>query len=192
MPSGRGFLRGLGRVLLGIGIAVGIFVAFASVMRLQHVSLPAVTGESAVGRTEIALTDAGRSDPFAADGRSRELAVWIWYPAVAGSSQQAAPYLPPAWAPLVGGTAGNAMDAIRRDAGQHPSPNAGVIEAAFAGALGIRLGGRNVYHGVAEDRGTLGNGRTVAVSDIARASRLAAAVSLSALAIAVLIRGLRP
>jgi adenosylcobinamide-phosphate synthase len=97
-----------------------------------------------------------------------------------------------AWAPLVGGTAGNAMDAIRRDAGQHPSPNAGVIEAAFAGALDVRLGGRNVYHGVAEDRGTLGNGRTVAVSDIARASRLAAAVSLSALAIAVLIRGLRP
>jgi adenosylcobinamide-phosphate synthase len=97
-----------------------------------------------------------------------------------------------AWAPLVGGTARNAIDAIRRDAGQHPSPNAGVIEAAFAGALDVRLGGQNVYHGVAENRGTLGNGRTVAVSDIARASRLAAAVSLSALAIAVLIRGLRP
>src|SRR5215207_6089365 len=73
------------------------------------------------------------------------------------------------WAPLIGGTAGKAIDVVRRDAGQHPSPNAGVIEAAFAGALGVRLGGRNVYHGVAEDRGTLGNGRTVAVSDIARA-----------------------
>ena len=100
-PSGRGILRGLGRVLLGIVIAVAIFVAFASVMRLQHVSLPAVTGGSAVGRTEIALNDTGRSDPFATDGRSRELAVWIWYPAVAGSSQAGAPYVPSAWAPLV-------------------------------------------------------------------------------------------
>ncbi len=100
-PSWRGLLRGLGRVLLGIVIAVGIFVAFASVMRLQHVSLPAVTGGSAVGRTEIALNDTGRTDPFATDGRSRDLAVWIWYPSVAGSSQAAAPYLPSAWAPLV-------------------------------------------------------------------------------------------
>jgi adenosylcobinamide-phosphate synthase len=96
-----------------------------------------------------------------------------------------------AWAPLVGGTAGNAMAVVRRDAGQHPSPNAGVVEAAFAGALDVRLGGQNAYHGTVEDRGLLGNGRTVAVADIARASRLAAAVSMSALAVAVLVRGLR-
>jgi dienelactone hydrolase len=100
-PSGRGFLRGLGRVLLGVVIAVAIFVAVASVMRLQHASLPAVTGGSAVGRTEIALTDTLRTDPFATDGRSRELAVWIWYPAVAGPSDAAAPYVPAAWGPLV-------------------------------------------------------------------------------------------
>ena len=100
-PSGRGFLRGLGRVLLGIVIAVAMFVVFASVMRLQHVSLPAVTGASAVGRTEIALNDTGRTDPFATDGRSRELAIWIWYPAVAGSPEAAAPYVPDAWAPLL-------------------------------------------------------------------------------------------
>jgi adenosylcobinamide-phosphate synthase len=97
-----------------------------------------------------------------------------------------------AWAPLVGGTAGNAIDVLRRDAGRHPSPNAGVVEAAFAGALDVRLGGRNAYHGTVEDRGVLGNGRPVTVSDIARADRLAAAVSLSALAVAVLVRGWRP
>ena len=36
-----------------------------------------------------------------------------------------------AWAPLVGGTAGKAIDVVRRDAGRHPSPNAGVVEAAL-------------------------------------------------------------
>ena len=97
-----------------------------------------------------------------------------------------------AWAPLVGGTAGNAIDVVRRDAGRHPSANAGVVEAAFAGALDIQLGGQNAYHGTVEDRGVLGNGRPVTVADIDRADRLAAAVSLSALVVAVLVRGWRP
>ena len=97
-----------------------------------------------------------------------------------------------AWAPLVGGTPGNAIDVVRSDAGRHPSPNAGVVEAAFAGALDIRLGGQNAYHGAVEDRGVLGNGRPVTVADIYRADRLAAAVSLSALVVAVLVRGWRP
>jgi adenosylcobinamide-phosphate synthase len=97
-----------------------------------------------------------------------------------------------AWAPLVGGTAQSALAVVRRDAGRHPSPNAGVVEAAFAGALDVQLGGQNAYQGTVEDRGVLGSGRPVAVADIARASRLAAAVSASALAVAVLVRGLRP
>jgi adenosylcobinamide-phosphate synthase len=96
-----------------------------------------------------------------------------------------------AWAPVIGGTAGKAIGVVRRDAGQHPSPNAGVVEAAFAGALDVCLGGRNVYHGTIEDRGTLGDGRAVQVADIARASRLVNAVSLSAVIIAVLLRGWR-
>ena len=80
-------------------------------------------------------------------------------------------------APLVGGSPAAALRAMRRDAGQHPSPNAGVVEAAFAGALGIRLGGRNVYEGRVEERGVLGDGRAIAVADIARANRLASIVS---------------
>jgi adenosylcobinamide-phosphate synthase len=96
-----------------------------------------------------------------------------------------------AWAPLVGGIPRKAIGAVRRDAGQHPSPNAGIVEAAFAGALDVRLGGRNVYHGTVEDRGVLGDGRTVQVADIARASRLANAVSLSTVIMAVLLRGWR-
>jgi adenosylcobinamide-phosphate synthase len=94
-------------------------------------------------------------------------------------------------APLVGGSAATAWRAVRRDAGQHPSPNAGVVEAAFAGALGVRLGGRNVYQGRIEDRGILGEGRPVAVGDIARANRLARVVSALALALALLSRLVR-
>jgi adenosylcobinamide-phosphate synthase len=44
-----------------------------------------------------------------------------------------------------------------RDARHHPSPNSGWPEAAMAGALGVQLGGRNVYGGVAEMRPILGD-----------------------------------
>jgi adenosylcobinamide-phosphate synthase len=90
-------------------------------------------------------------------------------------------------APLVGGHPRDAVDPVRRDAHRHPSPNGGVAEAAFAGALGVRLGGVNVYDGVPEDRGTLGTGREPAVADIARASRLTSAVGGGALAVAVAV-----
>ncbi len=95
------------------------------------------------------------------------------------------------WAPVADGTADDTIRVVRRDAGQHPSPNAGVIEAAFAGALDVRLGGSNLYHGAVEDRGILGDGRTAQVADIARASRLANAVCITALIMAVAIRGWR-
>ena len=96
-----------------------------------------------------------------------------------------------AMAPLVGGTSRPALWAMVRDAGRHPSPNAGVVEAAFAGALGVQLGGRNVYSGEPEDRGLLGDGRPVRIDDVTRAVRLADAVGIGALIVAVLIRALR-
>lgn len=61
---------------------------------------------------------------------------------------------------------------IRRDARAHPSPNGGVIEAAYAAALGVGLGGSNRYGSVVEDRGSLGAGRKPRVDDIAAAIRL--------------------
>jgi len=68
--------------------------------------------------------------------------------------------------------------AIRTQAVDHPSPNAGVGEAAFAAALGVRLGGMSRYGGRVENRPALGTGRPPAAADIPRAVRLSADVSL--------------
>ncbi len=63
-------------------------------------------------------------------------------------------------------------ETIQRDARQHPSPNGGVIEAAYAAALGVKLGGVNRYGDEAEDRGTLGDGRAPMAADIRAAVAL--------------------
>jgi adenosylcobinamide-phosphate synthase len=76
---------------------------------------------------------------------------------------------------------------VRRDGGHHPSPNAGRCEAAFAAALGVRLGGTNVYGGVAETRPGLGEGRAPDPEDIRHAIVLSRAVTVCATALAVLI-----
>jgi adenosylcobinamide-phosphate synthase len=96
-----------------------------------------------------------------------------------------------ALAPVVDGRPQSAWRAWRRDGAKHPSPNAGPVEAAFAGALGRTLGGRLSYAGRVEDRPLLGDGPAPTVADIARAARLSAAVSLAAGAAAVAVRGLR-
>lgn len=41
-------------------------------------------------------------------------------------------------------------------ASRHPSPNSGIPESAVAGALGVELGGRNVYGGLVSERAKLG------------------------------------
>jgi adenosylcobinamide-phosphate synthase len=68
---------------------------------------------------------------------------------------------------------------VRRDAMAHPSPNAGVAEAAFAGALGLRLGGSNRYGGELDVRPFLGVGRPAEPADIARAVTLARRVTVA-------------
>lgn len=90
-----------------------------------------------------------------------------------------------ACAPLVGGSPVGAWRAWRRDAAKHPSPNAGVAEASFAGALGIRLGGPTQYAHELEVRPTLGDGRVPEVDDLARAVRLSRAVQVLATVVAV-------
>jgi adenosylcobinamide-phosphate synthase len=56
-----------------------------------------------------------------------------------------------------GGRAGQCLWIGLRDGHKHPSPNAGMAEAAMAGALGVRLGGKNTYDGVEEVRPYLGD-----------------------------------
>lgn len=81
--------------------------------------------------------------------------------------------------------AGQAWQAWRRDASRHPSPNAGVVEASFAGALDVRLGGTNRYYGNrTEHRAVMGDGRAAEPADIPRAAGLAHRVGLGAALVA--------
>ncbi|WP_151526655.1 CobD/CbiB family cobalamin biosynthesis protein [Serinicoccus kebangsaanensis] len=67
---------------------------------------------------------------------------------------------------------GHVLSTVRRDAPAHPSPNAGVAEAAVAGVLGVGLGGPLRYAGRREERPRLGEGPRPTPDDIARARRL--------------------
>ena len=89
-----------------------------------------------------------------------------------------------ACAALVGGSPAGALRAWRRDAARHPSPNAGVAESAFAGALGVRLGGPTPYaHGV-EMRPELGDGPAPGCGDLRRGVRLSMIVQGAAAVLA--------
>jgi adenosylcobinamide-phosphate synthase len=89
-------------------------------------------------------------------------------------------------AALAGPSPSGALRAWRTDARRHPSPNAGPVEAAFAGALGVRLGGTLSYGGRTEHRPVLNSpGRDVRTDDIAAAVRLSRRVG----ALALLVTG---
>ncbi len=69
-----------------------------------------------------------------------------------------------------GASPGQAWATARRDAQKHESPNAGWPEAAFAGALGFKLGGPRSYDGELVDLPAFGDGRAgLGPSDILRA-----------------------
>ncbi|MEQ6027095.1 cobalamin biosynthesis protein [Streptomyces sp. NPDC048405] len=89
---------------------------------------------------------------------------------------------------VAGGDPRGAVRAWRADAARHPSPNAGPVEASFAGALGVRLGGTLSYGGRIEHRPVLNGaaGRAVRASgtgDIDRAVRLSRRVGWLALGV---------
>jgi adenosylcobinamide-phosphate synthase len=81
------------------------------------------------------------------------------------------------------GRAAAVLRAVRDDAPAHPSPNAGVAEAAFAGALGLELGGVVRYGSRVEERPRLGEGPRPCAGDIRRAVSLADRVELLVVAL---------
>jgi len=94
-------------------------------------------------------------------------------------------------APRAGGDRRAAITVWRRDHADHPSPNAGHCEAAMAGALGVRLGGCNVYSGRTEVRPFLGGGRRPDAADVRRAVHLSTAVGTVAAGLAVAVAARR-
>lgn len=86
---------------------------------------------------------------------------------------------------VVSGAPNAAWRAWRRDASAHPSPNAGVAEASFAGALGVQLGGATQYAHRLEMRPTLGDGPAPKAGDLRRGVRLSQAVQAGAMVLAV-------
>lgn len=70
------------------------------------------------------------------------------------------------------GRAGEVFRVVGRDAPAHPSPNAGVAEAAVAAALAVQLGGPLRYGDRIDVRPRLGDGPRPAPADIGRAIRL--------------------
>jgi adenosylcobinamide-phosphate synthase len=96
-----------------------------------------------------------------------------------------------ACSPVVGGSPRETWRTMRADGAAHPSPNAGRIEAAFAGALGVRLGGLLTYSGIAQLRPKLGAGGAPGSLDVHRATRLSWAVGASAAVLCAAVRAAR-
>ncbi|MCE2525653.1 MAG: cobalamin biosynthesis protein CobD [Acidimicrobiia bacterium] len=79
--------------------------------------------------------------------------------------------------------AGSVLSAVRRHAPAHPSPNAGVAEAALAAALGRQLGGPLRYGPNLENRPLLGTGPRPTPLDVAAAVKIADRVERALLAV---------
>jgi adenosylcobinamide-phosphate synthase len=90
-------------------------------------------------------------------------------------------------APVAGGSPGRSLAAWRNDAARHPSPNAGVVEATFAGALDVGLGGPTQYSHGLEVRPALGDGGPPGVADLRRSVVLSRTVTALAMVVAVTV-----
>jgi adenosylcobinamide-phosphate synthase len=78
---------------------------------------------------------------------------------------------------------------MRRDAGKMKSPNAGYPEAAAAGALGVQLGGANIYFGQVVEKPTLGDAqKPITIETYTHMIRLMYLSSLVASLVAISVR----
>ncbi len=125
---------------------------------------PAVLGYRAVNTMDAMVGH--RNERYASFGwaaaRADDLAGWVPARVTAVLVAVARPRSAPA-----------IVRAVLSAAPAHPSPNAGVAEAAFAAALGLRLGGTVRYgEGSAQERPALHDGRPARPRDIAAAIKL--------------------
>ena len=89
---------------------------------------------------------------------------------------------------LVGLDANRAWSVFKRDRYNHTSPNSAHAEAACAGAMGVQLGGANVYFGKVVDKPTIGDAtRSIQADDIVQANKLMYATAALGLGAAMLI-----
>jgi adenosylcobinamide-phosphate synthase len=88
---------------------------------------------------------------------------------------------------------GSSLHTWYRDRGKHKSPNAGQPESAMAGALRVRLGGENTYHGEPIVAPLLGaEFEPPKTRHVMQALRLVTAVSLLGAAVAIAVRSIWP
>ena len=81
----------------------------------------------------------------------------------------------------------NSWRVFWRDRKKHPSPNSAHVEAAFAGALNVRLGGVSTYSGVPSHKEYLGDAnRPLEIDTIRRAQLLMFATSAMFLALGLI------
>lgn len=108
----------------------------------------------------------------------------------------AANYLParlsglliPAAALLCGKNMVRSFKIMLRDRRNHKSPNCAYPEAAVAGALGVRIGGTNVYFGQVVEKPTIGDAdKELEASDITETIKIMYAASLLTLPVGLLI-----
>jgi adenosylcobinamide-phosphate synthase len=94
----------------------------------------------------------------------------------------------------VGGRGRQTLATARRDGRAHASPNAGYPEAAFAGALGVWMGGANHYHGRLVEKPVIGRGlaesRPVHIRQACQLMLLTALLTFGLAAAALLLRQL--
>jgi adenosylcobinamide-phosphate synthase len=66
---------------------------------------------------------------------------------------------------ICGQSASGSFRILFRDGQKHASPNSGIPEAAFAGALGVQLGGDSFYDGIKTTKPFIGSATKIAESD---------------------------
>jgi len=94
-------------------LAIIVLLVLFALLRLEHkkeTTLPTPTGHFAVGRTMFAWVENAETEEFApSPGAKREVAAWMWYPAVPSTSAAPAEYLPAPWRAALAQSSGTLM-----------------------------------------------------------------------------------